>query len=246
MALRDSVEPVLPDPVVADLARPARALDELSGRLGHIFKNRHLLQLALTHGSSKAKREDYQRLEFLGDRVLALIIAEQLFRESPEHREGDLSSRHSHLVRGDACASVGRALGLGEFISVGSSERRQGVNLSASILGDVVEALIAAIYLDGGLEAARTFVLRNWQPLIAEYRSAEKDAKTFLQEWALARGLALPVYAVVGRKGPEHAPLFTVSLEIEGMAPARGEGLSKRLAEKAAADSFIKREGLRA
>lgn len=246
MALRDTLEPVLPDPVVADLARPARAIDELSGRLGHPFKDRHLLQLALTHGSSKAKREDYQRLEFLGDRVLALIIAEQLFRGSPEHREGDLSSRHSHLVRGEACASVGRALGLGDYIAVGRSERQQGVNLSTSILGDVVEALIAAIYLDGGLEAARNFVLRNWQPLIAQNRLAEKDPKTFLQEWALARGLPLPVYAVVGRKGPEHAPLFTISLEVEGMVPARGEGLSKRLAEKAAAEIFIRREGLRA
>jgi ribonuclease III len=223
------------------LVRFTQALyDQIAERLAFTFKDRALLRHALTHSSSKQKQDDYQRLEFLGDRVLALVIAEELFRLNPEHREGDMANLHSNLVRGEICAEVGKDLGISDFIIVGHSEQRKGVNLNSSVVGDVVEAIIGGIYLDGGLPAAKDFVLQNWARHLAERKSVSKDAKTFLQEWALARSLPIPDYKVLKREGLEHSPIFTVSLSVKGKEPVEGVGPSKRLAEMQAARNFLK------
>lgn len=218
---------------------------EIAKRLGYSFKDKALLRHALTHASSKRKHDHYERLEFLGDRVLGLVIAEYLFKTHPGHREGYMSGRHSQLVRGETCAEAGRALALEEFIVVGQNERVKGLNLNVTVLGDVVEALIAGIYLDGGLEAARQFILYNWQPFLTSPAKVEKDAKTFLQEWALARALPIPAYGVISREGPEHAPSFVVAVEVKGREPTHGKGKNKRVAEQDAAVNFLARENIR-
>ncbi len=223
----------------------AARYEEIAKRLGYAFKDRALLRHALTHASSKSKHDHYERLEFLGDRVLGLVIAEYLFRTHPSHREGYMSSLHSQLVRGDRCAEAGRALELAEFIVVGQNERVKGLNLNNTVLGDVVEALIAGIYLDGGFEAARKFILANWKPFLTLPAKIEKDAKTFLQEWALARSLPIPAYGVVSREGPEHAPNFVVAVEVKGREPTLGKGKNKRVAEQDAALKFLARENIR-
>ena len=245
MAHRHPLEPLFQPDLIA-LVRFTQARHEaVAQRLDYEFSNRDLLRHALTHASSKRKIGNYERLEFLGDRVLGLVIAEELFRLNPGQREGDMSARHSALVRGDTCAEVGRNLGLEDFIVMGDSEMAKGVHLNASIMGDAVEALIAALYLDGGLEAARRFILRNWARFIVEGKIIRKDAKTFLQEWALARALPIPEYRVVSRDGPEHAPSFAVEVEVRGSRPVHGTGPSKRFAEQVAADNFLKRENIR-
>jgi ribonuclease-3 len=219
----------------------------IAERLGYTFKDRALLRHALTHASSRRKHDDYERLEFLGDRVLGLVLAERLYRQYPKHDEGDMAARHSALVRGEACAAAGRALGIEEFIIMGHSEMHKGMNLKPGVIGDVMEAMIAAIYLDGGLEEARTFVLRNWEKLLADGKAlAHKDSKTFLQEWVLARALPIPAYRHVSRSGPEHAPEFVVAVEVQGREPMEGSGPSKRLAEQDAATKFLRRELIRA
>jgi ribonuclease III len=223
----------------------AARYDEIAARIGHNFKHRAYLRHALTHASTRRKHDDYERLEFLGDRVLGLVIAEELFKLHPADREGHMSARHSTLVRGETCAGVGRALVLQDFIVMGESERNKGLDLNATVLGDVVEALIGGIYLDGGLEAARAFILRNWQHFLESPGPHEKDAKTFLQEWALARSFAIPAYRVVSRDGPEHAPVFVVAVEIERHEPIQGSGKNKRLAEQDAASRFLAREKIR-
>jgi ribonuclease III len=220
--------------------------DDIAARLGYRFRDKVLLRQALTHGSTiKKNRGDYQRLEFLGDRVLALAIAEELFRQNPNHREGDMANLHSNLVRGGVCGEVGKRLALGDYIAVGASERKKGVNLNSSVLGDVVEALIGGIYLDGGLEPSKEFILRHWSTFLAERRSVSKDPKTLLQEWSLAHGLSIPAYKVLKREGLEHSPLFTVELNIRGKDGVEGQGTSKQMAEMAAATHFIEREGIR-
>ena len=213
--------------------------------LGYDFHNSILLTSALTHGSKQDASETYQRLEFLGDRVLSLVIAEALFRQFPEEREGPLAARLSLLVRAETCAEVGKALRLEDHIILGVVERRKGVQRMTSVLGDVVEALIGALYLDGGMEVAQAFILRHWQGLLARDVSELKDAKTFVQEWALARALPLPHYEVHKRQGPQHAPEFTIFLQVGSLPPAHGTGSSKQQAEMEAARAFIAREGLR-
>ena len=219
--------------------------EEIAQRLGYHFKDKVLLRHALTHSSTNHTRDDYQRLEFLGDRVLALVIAEELFRLNPAHREGHMANLHSNLVRGEICGDVGKELGLSDFIIVGASEHKKGVNLITSVVGDVVEALIGGIYLDGGLDEAKAFILRNWSTHIAKNRSVSKDPKTYLQEWSLARGLPIPNYKILKREGLEHSPLFTVELNVQGKNTIHGLGPSKRLAEMAAAENFLKREDIR-
>lgn len=220
-------------------------LSQLENLIGYSFKDRSLAENAFTHGSRQGNAADYQRLEFLGDRVLSLVIAEDLFSRFGAEREGQLAARLSLLVRGEACAAVGKALGLEEFIILGATEKQKGVQRITSVLGDVVEALIGAIYLDGGLEPARGFILRSWAEMLAKAPASLKDAKTFVQEWALAQGLALPHYEVANRTGPEHAPVFTVQLKVGQHDAAEGLGNSKQLAEMAAASAFIMRHGLR-
>lgn len=219
--------------------------ETISERIGYRFQDRLLLVTALSHSSMKRKHGDYERLEFLGDRVLGLVIAEYLFRRNTTHREGDLAASHSALVRAEACADAGIAIDLAGMIMVGSGERAKGMHANRTVQGDVMEALIAAIYLDGGLEPARAFVLRLWEPLIAEPGRAKKDAKTFLQEWVLARSLPIPAYRMVRREGSEHEPLFLVEVEVAGKAPASGTGKSKRAAEQEAAEALLKRERIR-
>jgi ribonuclease III len=215
----------------------------ITARLAHRFRDRSLLMHALTHASSASQRPDYQRLEFLGDRVLALVIAEELYRRNPTKPEGALSSRFSALVSGELCAAVAREAGIGEHVRLGRRETADGIHLSVGVLGDVMEALIAAIYLDGGLEAARALILRLWEPHM-EAR-ARKDSKTYLQEWALGQAFAIPGYRVVSQEGPHHAPVFAVEVKVDGRPAAIGEGPTKRSAEQAAASAFLKREGIR-
>ncbi len=223
--------------------KPSRI--RLTGKLGYVFKDGALLEQALTHGSSRKQAKDYERLEFLGDRVLSLVIADALLKRHHKEKEGKLAARHSAIVRGEVCAAVGEAMGLAEHIIVGETEKRQGVQRIRSVLGDVVEALVGAVYLDGGFAKATHVVLKHWMVFIEQPDTAQKDAKTFVQEWALAKALALPRYEVSGRRGPEHKPHFLVDLHIGDHGPARGEGASKQSAEMAAAQAFIVREGLR-
>jgi ribonuclease III len=220
-------------------------LARLSDRLGYEFGDAELLHQALTHGSSGRKAKDYERLEFLGDRVLSLVIADQLFHNHRKEKEGKLAARHSAIVRGDVCAAVGEGMGLHDFIKVGDTEKKSGVHKMKSVLGDVVEAVIGAIYIDGGLEAARKVILRFWKDALQHPDTVQKDAKTFVQEWALAQSLALPKYELAGRQGPEHKPQFTVRLLIDNHSEAHGVGPTKQAAEMAAATAFISREQLR-
>jgi ribonuclease III len=249
-----SVEVAVPDSLVAllqlDLGTAqvrefSKTLTKVEALLGYQFKDPSLCEHALTHGSRQSKRADYQRLEFLGDRVLSLVIAEDLFSRFSLEQEGQLAARLSQLVRGETCAAVGQALHLDEYIIVGQIEKSKGVQRIASVVGDVVEALIGAIYLDGGLEAARTFILRCWNEMLIKSPADLKDSKTYVQEWALARAMPLPHYEVIGREGPEHAPVFTISLKVGPHDLAVGAGASKQSAEMAAAAAFITREGLR-
>ena len=225
--------------------KPAAAHSKLEERLGYKFEREGLLDAALTHGSQQKAETDYQRLEFLGDRVLNLVIADELYLRYPDEKEGQLAARLSLLVRAEACARVGEALALGEFIVVGPVERKKGVQRMASVLSDVTEALIGALYLDGGLDVAKSFILTHWQAMLTQAPESLKDAKTFVQEWALGRGLPLPAYEVQKREGPDHAPRFTILLQVGQLAPSQGQGTSKQLAEMDAASAFIAREGLR-
>ena len=218
----------------------------LQDRIGHAFSDPALLERALTHasvGDGSRKVRHNERLEFLGDRVLGLLAAEQLVSVDEEAREGVMSTRLAQLVSGRACAGVARRLGVGEALRLAPGETRTGGRDTDTILGDACEALMAAVYLDGGLEAARAFFLRYWaEELARTSRDDGKDPKTRLQEWAQARGLGLPAYAVTGRDGPDHAPRFTVEVRIDTLTPVQAEGASRREAEKSAALAMLQRE----
>jgi ribonuclease-3 len=220
-------------------------LAALEERLGHRFKNRELLSLALSHASIGA--ESNERLEFLGDRVLGLIVAERLYDGYPGEAEGGLAVRLNALVRQEACAKVGEAVGLAPHLIMASSESGSGGRRKSAILAGACEAVIAAVYLDGGIEAARRFVLRYWDELFATLKPELRDAKTALQEWAQSgtrTEKAQPVYAVKQRSGPDHAPLFTVEVRIPGEESEQGEGSTKRDAEQDAAHRMLLRLGL--
>ncbi|MGE0212321.1 MAG: ribonuclease III [Parvibaculaceae bacterium] len=223
--------------------RSQEALRALCERIGHTFKDLDLLDRALTHASHLTTgRKDYERLEFLGDRVLGLVAAEELYNRFPRSSEGMLARRFVVLVRQDACAEVARELGLPDYIRKG--QRAGGLANNPRVLGDACEALIAAVYLDGGLEAARGFILRYWQPFFERAAKIDKDPKTALQEWALGAGLPLPAYIEETRSGPDHAPIFVMSVEVEGLEAATGEGPTKRSAEQNAAEAFLARQGI--
>jgi len=233
---------------MAKVVQTARPLDVVAERLGHVFANREGLSRALTHRSAvpgdRAAHESYQRHEFLGDRVLALVVADMLYRAHPKADEGDLARRLNQLVRRETCAEVAAELGLGEAIRLGTGERQSGGRQKEAILGDVAEAVIAAIYLDGGFEAARAFVERHWRPRMEGLSGPLRDAKTMLQEWAQGRGLPTPVYEAIDRSGPDHAPEFTVRVTVGSGPAGEGRGKSKRDAEQAAAQGVLVREGL--
>ena len=224
-----------------------RNLKGLEAALGYKFNSRPMLQRALTHASKrteKGKGQDNERLEFLGDRVLALAIAELLTELDAEADEGDLARRFNRLVRKEACARVARDLGLGSALVLSAAEAESGGRDKDTILADACEALLAAIFLEAGFPAARDVVRRVWSPLIDKLPDVATDAKSALQEWAQGQGLALPEYVEVARRGPDHAPRFTAEVRIAGRKPARGEGANKRAAEQAAAAELLSREGV--
>lgn len=219
------------------------SLAPLEDSLGHHFATRDLLLEALTHPSAVRRRgiarRGYERLEFLGDRVLGLIVAELLWRRFPTEAEGELTRRHTHLVRRDALAEVAEAVGLGAQIIVSPGEDAAGVRENKSVLADVCEAVIAALYLDGGLIAARRFVENRWETRLSSLGEPPRDPKTTLQEWVQARGLPLPAYRTVATEGPAHRRRFTVTVNVEGLNPATASGSSKRAAETAAAAAAL-------
>ena len=219
--------------------------------IGYGFAQRELLQEALTHPSAlvaerrgrsrKLAGRGYERLEFLGDRVLGLVVAELLWRRFEDEPEGDLTRRHTHLVRREALARVAKAIELGPHLVLSRAEAAAGAAGNPGILADACEALIAAIFVDGGFAAAASFIRRFWEPLIDEMEEPPRDPKTALQEWAQARGLALPAYELVSTSGPDHSPLFTVAASVAGGDRATATASSKRLAEARAAASLLDR-----
>jgi ribonuclease-3 len=254
------------EPPVAEAAPPAvnaAALDgqketrrrrrrgdgSLEERIGYRFKDATLLDSALSHISSlKGSRNragSYQRLEFLGDHVLGLVISDMLFRAFPKADEGELSRRLADLVRKETCADMARAIDLGAAIRLGSSEANAGGRKRPAILADVCEALIGAVYLDGGFPAAEGLVGRMWEQRLRSTAQPLRDPKTVLQEWAQARGLPTPAYREVARSGPDHDPEFRVAVHLAKFAPAEGLGRSKRAAEQAAAAAMMAREGVK-
>jgi len=223
------------------------AVAELEGRIGHVFKDRGLLEQALTHasvGARSPKTKHNERLEFLGDRVLNLMAAERLMELRPEAREGDLSRLINKIITYESCARVARSVGLADALRMDSGATKLGARDNEKVLGDACEALIAALYVEGGLDLARGFFDAFWGDEIANMEHAtRKDSKTLLQEWAMGRGLPAPSYVVVASEGPAHAPRFIIEVRLQGHDPERAEGGSKREAEKAAAQLMLtKRE----
>lgn len=228
MALRDPHRPDV----------PRHRLTPLVEVLGHTFARPDLLDEALTHASAVKKRgRGYERLEFLGDRVLGLILADVLLTTFPKEREGDIAKRHARLVSRQALVEVARAIDLGASIRLSKGEEAARTN--EAVLADAMEAVIAALYLDGGLDVARSFVTSRWKDLIAADAAPPRDAKTRLQEWAQARGLGLPTYVETQASGPAHAPQRTIEARVGKHGPAAGSGRSKREAEQAAAAALL-------
>jgi ribonuclease-3 len=225
------------EPRAMRLSGPARALE---GRLGHVFRDPSLLGRALTHGS-RGGETDNQRLEFLGDRVLGLAVAEALLAADPGAPEGLIAPRFNALVRREACAEVARAIDLGAALKLGRSEMLAGGRKREALLADAMEAVIAAVHLDGGFEAARAVVLRLWADRIRAAPLDARDAKTALQEWAQARGLQPPIYEEVARAGPDHAPRFVIEARLGTGEAERAAGPSTRAAEHAAAAALLGR-----
>ncbi len=227
-------------------AKQNAALDALQARIGYTFKNRALLQESLTHGSAldgaRVKRS-YDRLEFLGDRVLGLVVSERLLAENKTIEEGELAPRYNALVNKHACAAAARAADLGAAVVLSPSEEANGGRGKEAILADICESVIAAIYLDAGLEASRAFIHRFWGDAFDDVKATPRDAKTALQEWAAAKKKGLH-YNVVDQTGPEHAPHFVIDAVVDGFPPTRGEGGSKRDAQRAAATAFLKARGV--
>jgi ribonuclease-3 len=218
-------------------------LDALEEKLGHVFSDKALLRRALTHASIDAVLSN-ERLEFLGDRVLGLVVAQKLHDLYPGDAEGILALKFNALARGAACARAAEAAGLAEHLILAQSEQVSGGRAKPAILSGACEAVIAALYLDGGMEAARAFIEKYWEGQFESLTTEMRDAKTRLQEWSQGRGrgeAGAPAYALISRKGPDHAPRFTVEVQVSGHEPARGEGGSKREAEQDAAANLLAR-----
>jgi len=215
------------------------ALERLQNALDHRFRDPGLLEAALTHRSLARGRDDnYERLEFLGDRVLALVVADMLYRNFPDEPEGALSRRLAALVRSETLTEVALTLGLGDYLRVAAAEIDDARD-NPAILANVCEAVIAAIWLDAGIDAARAFIERHWHALMSADRRPPKDAKTALQERMQGDGHPLPEYAIVEQSGPPHAPEFVVEVRVAGASPARGRGRSRRVAEQEAARAML-------
>ena len=223
------------------------AVAALERNLGHAFTDRKRLDLALTHASvgGASRVKDNERFEFLGDRVLGLLAAERLMTLYPEAPEGKLTPRFHGLVDKPACAAAARAMGIGPALRLSPGETKTGGRDKDTVLADACEAVMAALYLDGGLEVARAVFLKFWDNQIEHLGApAVRDPKSALQAWAQGLGRPVPVYEVVRRTGPDHAPKFTVRVQVEGVEPLTAPGPSRQAAEKAAAADLLKREGL--
>jgi ribonuclease-3 len=207
-------------------------------RLGHEPKDVRLFELAMTH-KSVGTGEDYERMEFLGDRVLGHVMARALYDRHPSEPEGYLSRRYNVLVARETCADIGRELGVPTLVRLGKQARDDGASQSENVVGDVVEALIGALLIDGGLEAAQRFILQTWEPLLDEQRNAPEHPKSALQELAAAKGCKAPLYEVVAQTGAHHAPKFTIRVSVPRLGEATAEGTSKQDAETAAAAALL-------
>ena len=211
--------------------------DFIAAKLGHQPTNVALFERALTHSS--LGRDSYERLEFLGDRVLGLIVGRWLYERFDAEPEGQLSRRYNALVARETCAEIGRELGVPALIRLGKQARDDRASDSDNVIGDVVEALIGALLLDGGLDAADAFVRRAWAPRLDRQGRAPVHAKSALQELAAARRLKTPAYEIVSRSGSQHAPCFTVRVSVGAAGEATGEGSTKQEAETAAATRLL-------
>ena len=205
--------------------------------LGHSPNDAKLFELAFVHSS--VGKHSYERLEFLGDRVLGLVIAETLYRRYPDEPEGNLSRRYNALVARETCAEVGRDIGVPALVRLGKQAREDRANEGDNVVGDVVEALIGALLIDGGLSAAAQFIARCWEPYLAGQARVPLHPKSALQELAAAQNRAAPAYEVIGRSGAHHAPLFTIKVSVRGLGEATAEGASKQEAETAAAEALL-------
>jgi ribonuclease-3 len=212
---------------------------DLEADLAHRFNDSTLLEAALTHASAASAASTYERLEFLGDRVLGLLIADFLMRRHPDEKEGDLARRFAALVDRNSLAEIAEQLNMGAYLRLSTGEEAAGIRHNSSVLADVMEAVIGAIYRDGGLEAAKSIVERLWLPLADRDLEPPMDVKTELQELVQRKGGALPLYREISRSGPDHQPVFTVEVAVDGAAPARGQGASKRAAERVAAGALL-------
>jgi ribonuclease III len=227
--------------------KPKAGLGELEARLGYKFRDAELAARALTHLSApttggQGRLDSYQRLEFLGDRVLGLVVAEMLYEAFPQASEGELSMRLAALVRRETCAEVAKEWEVGPHVVLGLGEAQAGGRKKAAILADIAESLIGAVFVEAGFEAARSVIAQAWRARMDAVEEPERDAKTAMQEWAQARALAAPSYVETDRSGPPHAPQFTIQVSLEGLEPAHGSASSKRAAEQAAARAFMARQ----
>jgi ribonuclease-3 len=231
------------------MSRKAKDRSVLEGKIGHKFADQALLERALTHisavsGGAQGRSSSYQRLEFLGDHVLGLVVSDMLYQAYPRANEGELSQRLADLVRKETCAEVGRDMELGPALKLGNSESHSGGRSRITILGDACEALIGAVFLDGGYEASEKLIERFWKARMERPLRSLRDPKTMLQEWAQARGLPTPAYSELARTGPHHNPTVRVAVTLPNREPAEGLGGSKRAAEQAAAAQMLAREGV--
>ena len=249
MAVVRALEPPVQAGALTMISAAGARIGELETRLDYHFADRTLLERALTHVSARAVRkrtESYQRLEFLGDRVLGLAVSELLYERFPGAEEGEMSRRLSELVRKETCADVARDWGVGPCLKLGAGEVKAGGRGKTAILGDACESVIGAVFLDGGFAAARELVRRSFGERMTRVAGPARDAKTALQEWAQARGKKPPVYRETSRGGPDHKPVFVIAVDVDGFEPCEAEGASKRIAEQSAAQAFMERENVTA
>jgi ribonuclease-3 len=215
-------------------------ITSLQKKLGYQFYDTQLLIQSLTHSGAAINRlQSNERLEFLGDRVLGLVLAQMLLKEFPNETEGEIAYRFSALARSESLTRIAKLIDIASNIHLDRGAEETGSRKNPSILADCCEAIIAAIYLDGGYESAERFINQYWQPLISENQAPPKDSKTLLQEWSQGQGLELPIYTVVDKQGPAHAPYFTIEVTISHKKPAKGQGTSKQIAEQEAARNLM-------
>ncbi len=214
-------------------------IDKFQKEIGYFFKNEALLKVALTH-SSTGRDKNYERLEFLGDRVLGLVVAHLLFENFPDENEGDLAKRLAFLVQGKTLAKLSNQISLGDYILLSEAERGAGGAANDHILADVFEAVIGAIYIDGGIAPCESLIKTQWGNILNSMEKPPQHPKTAIQEWVQSRSLPLPVYKIIDQSGPDHAPIFKVELFVKGYDPVIAIGKSRAAAEKLAAQEFMK------